>query len=325
MIRDASMAGSGRGRSFLAARLAAYRGQRPRRAFDNLVETARRTPWPKSRAPRAGAPSIALVTVSYNTVELTAHLLFSVLRVLDREAVRRIVVVDNGSTDGSERMLAALADRGLIELLHNRRLPYHGPGLNRAVSHLARTAQDGGSVDLIWTVDTDVVVLRRDALTAAVAALSAAGGALAGEIGGEELNLLPEGTMYLSSMLLDPRLAWRRGVRPFWEHGAPSVGMQRSLRDKGETFVDFPFYRDEYLLHLGQGTVDRLLTRGDENNRYFAWAARPRSYTYHYSGNPNGPALYRRFLEVFSTEVPLLTPEALVAACSAHDALSSLT
>src|SRR5437588_3493245 len=139
-------------------------------------------------------------------------------------------------------MLAALAGRGLIELLHNRRLPYHGPGLNRAVSHLARSApQDGGPIDLIWAVDTDVVVLRPDALTAAVAALSAAGGALAGEIGGEELNLLPEGTMYLSSMLLDPRLAWRRGVRPFWEHGAPSAGMQRSLRDKGETFVESPF------------------------------------------------------------------------------------
>jgi dolichyl-phosphate beta-glucosyltransferase len=66
--------------------------------FDGFV------PWPD----RPAAPDrVAVVTVSYNTCELTALLLWSLRRVLEWEPLE-IVVVDNGSKDGSAELLAKI-------------------------------------------------------------------------------------------------------------------------------------------------------------------------------------------------------------------------
>lgn len=292
-----------------------YRGQGPRRLWDNLAEGWRRTPWPAGAEVR-DAPAVAVVTVNYNTAELTAHLLYSLFRVLEPRSLARVVVVDNDSDDGSAALLSALRDRGLIDLVRNQWLTYHGPGLNRGLSHLARLQQRGAAdTDLVWVLDSDVVVLRPQVLTDAVRSLTSNRAALAAELGPEEPALLPKGCFYVSSMLIDPGRAWRRGVRPFWEHGSPGAGMQRSLEDRREPMVEFPFYRDQYLLHLGQGTLDRLVARNDRANRYYQWATRPRSYTYHYSGNPDGARHYDAFLRRFQADVPVLSPDALAGAC----------
>src|SRR5487761_1122984 len=95
-----------------------------------------RRDWPR-RPPTARvhcptALNVAIVTVNYNTAEHLAHLVFSLFRVLGRDQFQRVVVVDNGSTDGSVELLGALADAGLIEVIFNRRQRYHGPALNQA-------------------------------------------------------------------------------------------------------------------------------------------------------------------------------------------------
>jgi len=299
-----------------------YRGQGPRRLLDNLAEAWRRTPWPAGGEMRE-PPTVAVVTVSYNTAELTSHLLYSLFRVLEPGSLERVVVVDNNSDDESPVLLSALRDRGLIDLVRNRRLTYHGPGLNRGVSHLAGLQRTGrANTGLVWVLDSDVIVLRPQVLSDARRALVSNGAALAGEIGPEEPALLPMGCFYLSSMLVDPRRAWRRGIRPFWEHGSPSAGMQLSLRDRRERLTEFPFYRDRYLLHLGQGTIDRLVQRNERSNRYYGWATRPRSYTYHYSGNPDGARQYDAFLRRFQADVPVLSPEGLAAACQVEERVS---
>ena len=60
----------------------------------------------------------AIVSVSYNTRELTALLIWSLHRVLDGDGPRPLIV-DNGSVDGSLEMLRRASDSGLCELVEN--------------------------------------------------------------------------------------------------------------------------------------------------------------------------------------------------------------
>src|SRR6266487_318531 len=62
--------------------------------------------WPGRSG--AGHEKVAVVTVSYNTRELTALLLWS-LRTIVNWPDLEIVVVDNGSADGSAELLAEAA------------------------------------------------------------------------------------------------------------------------------------------------------------------------------------------------------------------------
>ena len=72
--------------------------------------------WPARSA--AGHEKVAVVTVSYNTRERTALLLWS-LRTIVNWPDLEIVVVDNGSADGSAELLAEAAQSGICVLLAN--------------------------------------------------------------------------------------------------------------------------------------------------------------------------------------------------------------
>src|SRR5579862_3160459 len=95
-----------------------------------------RVEWPVDMPVGPEAP-VGVVVVSYNTINLTAQMIYSLyLRV---HAPRfHLVVVDNASTDGSAQMLRALAEAGLCDVILNENQRYHGPGLNQAVDYLAR-------------------------------------------------------------------------------------------------------------------------------------------------------------------------------------------
>ena len=90
--------------------------------------------WPAG--PGASRGSVAALTVSYNTRELTAFLLWS-LRTILRWPELEIVVVDNGSRDGSAQLLAEAERDGVCTLLANHGNRHHGPGLNQGISYLA--------------------------------------------------------------------------------------------------------------------------------------------------------------------------------------------
>lgn len=289
-----------------------------RQTVTNLAERMRRMPWPQLAAEDPGQRVAALV-VNYNGLEHMTRLLFSLFRVLDSRLLYRVIVVDNGSTDGSLAFLSAFEQRRLIRLVRNVGPPYHGPGLNRGMSYLATLQRDRDErLSYIWVLDSDVIMLRPDALDAAVHAISEQRGALAGQLQ-FDVPILPEGYAHVSSNLFDPVQVWRRGIPPFLEHGAPGVRMQRRLRDRGATIVDFPFYRGEYMLHLGLGTLSVVARRGERRNRYYRWAvelASPEATgVYHFHGNPRGSEWLIRFQELLKAEVPALEPEPLVDAC----------
>lgn len=274
----------------------------------NAREGLRRTPWP------AGLPAgdgVAAVVVNYNTKQLIAALLLSVYRVLPPGSVETIVVVDNGSTDGSAPFLRALRDRGLIRLVENTGSTYHGPGLNAGINELARLRKAGEiGAGLVWVLDSDVLVLRGDVLADAVPVFAATGAAMVGQARHGDTGERPY--TLISCQLLDPAKVWQRGIRPFWDHGDPGVAMQESLDRKGLVRADFSFYRSGYVLHRGRATIKSVFEQGITENRWFAAGAQRGEP--HFHGHPDGEAIYDAFLARMEREAPGLDPDAFVAA-----------
>jgi hypothetical protein len=132
--------------------------------------------WPTG--PAASRESATALVVSYNTRELTAFLLWS-LRTIVSWPELEIVVVDNGSRDGSAQLLAEAGRGGVCTLLANHDNRHHGPGLNQGISYLA--SRPGLRPAWNWILDSDVVAARPGALSAAVTVAREYSAALLGE------------------------------------------------------------------------------------------------------------------------------------------------
>jgi glycosyltransferase involved in cell wall biosynthesis len=262
---------------------------------------------------------VAVVVVSFNTRPLIAQLVFSLYRLLGADQFCRLVVVDNGSSDGSSELLGALHRAGLIHLIRNRAQRYHGPALTQGVSWLARDQRNGSSprVDYVWVLDSDVIVLRSDAVRDAVATArrgdAVAVGQKLGDSGYDRLLRHSPKMLDLSSLLFDPRRIWRDPIPPFLEDGAPGTALQVAADEIGLRLVDFPYVDGEYLLHLGRGTLREVARSGDTDNRYYEWALG--HHEPHFGGNSRGPALHRAFCELFDAEVGEPIPDNLIRAC----------
>lgn len=297
--------------------------RRPRRLLTDTLERLGRSAWPTTTPLADVDPArIAVVTVSYNTLELTAHLLFTIHRVLPVGAVAEVVVVDNGSTDGSAEFLTALDRAGLVRLVRNSRFPYHGPGLNRGISDLARRQRGRPEpVNLIWVVDSDVVLLASDALERMSHVLRADHAAIVGpEQPYEQSRPKMSAYVHPASLLMDPARVWRHRVPAFLEDGAPGVMMQHVLRRRGEQIIDVPAFAEGSVLHLGSGTLRSLLDGERSENRYFDWAQGHREH--HFHGRGDGAALYERFLVDFDRLVPSFEPGRFIEACRIDERLS---
>jgi len=266
-------------------------------------------PWPDHVASSDTGGKVAIVVANYQTRELVSQLVFSLYRILGRDQFVELVVVDNASSDGSDRTLRALHDAELLHLIRNRRQRYHGPALNQAVSWLADRQpgvppQDRG--DFVWVLDSDVVVLRRAVVRDAVATFRESGAAIIGQG-------VAEHRVALNSLMLDPAKAWRSNLPVFENSGSPDWALQEAIRESGHTIAPFPFNYGSYILHLGRGTMSKLLEAGERRNRFYGWASEHREP--HYSDHPLGRRLHEAVLRLYEAEVEDDTPEALVRAC----------
>ena len=301
-------------------RLRAYANKAPILARVQLDKWTR-TQWPQPR-PSGASSRVAVAFVSYNTAELTAHLLFSLFRILGREQLARVVAVDNASIDGSRELLGAFHRRGLIDLVANEAQHYHGPGLNQAINHLAvvRESDATDPFDYIWVLDSDVLVLSKDAYVAARDFLETQRAAAVGEFQYDEFE---DGYAHVSSLLIDPSKTWRGPVDPFDNSGSPAKQFHISVRRHGMRIGDFPFRSRNYVLHLGRGTVMTVVASGDASNQHYADAKKYNRTSYHFHGNENGELIYSKFLSVFRREVGEgYDPAALVEACEKPELLS---
>jgi GT2 family glycosyltransferase len=159
--------------------------------------------WPG--APAGSRDLVAVVSVSYNTRELTALLVWSLRRIVNWPGLQ-IVIVDNGSRDGSAELLAEAGRSGVCVVLANDVNLGHGPGLNQGISWLA--SQPGPRPGWIWVLDSDVTAARPGALFAAVAVAERERAAVVGELQWDPWHQVERFGLY--SLLLDPAQVWAR-------------------------------------------------------------------------------------------------------------------
>jgi hypothetical protein len=296
------------------------------RARKELAATPRKT-WPPTDDVGGSRPRLGIVIVTFNTARLISQLLFSLYRIIGRSEFTIVVVVDNGSTDGSRQILESLAAAQLIQLVANTDQQYHGPGLNQGISWLANrqeSADPADQIQYVWSLDSDVVVLRRDTARDALRAFEGTDAAAVGQIQDNPMTkrAVRKNPAMLSpfSLILDPVQIWQPSIPPFLEDGDPAAGMQVAADADGLRLVPFPFVEQGYLIHLGRGTLRAIAESGDTTNRYYEWAAG--HHEPYYMGQEGAPSMYQQFCEVFDEEVGDLTPERVTAACSSSDLLS---
>src|SRR5918996_2450623 len=116
--------------------------------------------WRLSMDKTRPVSSATVVSVSFNTKKLTGLLLWSLDRILEPTDLS-VLMVDNGSTDGTADLLRSAADAGLCDMILNRTNLGHGPALNLAIESAIPP-----SSEWVWVLDSDCVISRPDALTA---------------------------------------------------------------------------------------------------------------------------------------------------------------
>jgi glycosyltransferase involved in cell wall biosynthesis len=281
--------------------------------FQILFELIKRSSWPnKKKNIGAGLEpkSTSIVVVNYNTLTDIVRLIFSAYRIMGLDYINAIVVVDNNSDDGSRKVLKYLDEHNLIHLISNDKQRYHGPGINQGINYLANLNSQGVIfTKYILILDSDVILLRKDLIPNAVEAIESSSAALAGEFDyhGEGVGL-----PHVSSILINPRYTWKWPVLPFIDHGTPSKFFYRSFRYKGLKMVDFKFNKENYLLHLGEGTLRAIYLQKKISNQYFNWSQNYHSH--HFSCTNNGKAILSCTDEIMFEELGSLEPQNIASA-----------
>ena len=113
-----------------------------------VLARARAYPIGAFRTPRSAWPRLPRgAGSSARTCRLLGAFLLWSLRTIVSWPELEIVVVDNGSQDGSAQLLAEAERGGVCTLLANHDNRHHGPGLNQGISYLASPARATARVD----------------------------------------------------------------------------------------------------------------------------------------------------------------------------------
>jgi hypothetical protein len=73
------------------------------------------------------------------------------------------------------------------------------------------------------------------------------------------------------SLLIDPVRVWRDGIEPFVDGGDPAFDLLESANAAGETFAEFSFVRDRYVIHRGRSSLMAVWESGDTTHPDYEW------------------------------------------------------
>jgi Glycosyl transferase family 2 len=269
---------------------------------DVVRDPGRLTEWPAGPTrTRTTQARVAVITVNYNT----RLLIYSLFARLGSRQVATLLVVDNASTDGSRDLLERMASSGLCELIVNEEQRYHGPALNQAMNWLAERqviAAPQESIDYVWVLDSDCVIIRGDTLSEATGALQRTGAALAGQASANQWHA--EETIEMYSLMLDPSQAWRDPIPPFEDPGESSLSLQLGCAGAGLSSVEFPSTREGYVVHRGRSTLAEIFSRRETGNKHYQWAVD--HHKPHFNTEPGAVDLYEAFQAEFGATCRLL-------------------
>jgi glycosyltransferase involved in cell wall biosynthesis len=206
--------------------------------------------------------SATVVSVSFNTKKLTGLLLWSLDRILEPTDLS-VLMVDNGSTDGTADLLRSAADAGLCDMILNRTNLGHGPALNLAIESAIPP-----SSEWVWVLDSDCVISRPDALTAPLGRQRDA--AIIGEAKWDPWRRRSRLELY--SLLVSRAALDLRTVSAFSDGGDPAWDMLESAERAGLSVTSFPFTADGYIVHLGRASLAAVVELDDQTNPLFEWA-----------------------------------------------------
>ena len=212
---------------------------------------------------------ISVVSVTYNTQELIARLLWSLYRFM-RNDLRDVIIVDNGSSDGTHDLLKAMSAAGLCHVIHNDQNRYHGPALTQALSYLAEKYKDTQPRPWIWILDSDCMIAREDASTAMLNLASSRQVAVLGEPRWDQRH--EEERIHGFSVLLDPSIVRHSDIGGFQDGGDPVGEFGNSCRECGISLHSFPFTEAGYIIHRGRATLAGILKRREMEHPLFNWA-----------------------------------------------------
>ena len=252
--------------------------------------------------------NVSIVIVNYNTLLLTACLIYSIYKKINYNDGRlKIVLVDNCSFDGSREFLEILNKHGYIELVSLKKTMQHGPALRIGIKRIGAFEKNVHMEQKTGTVlilDSDVIVLRGDVLNDSIKALYSEGDvAMVAQLQND--SLADEGGYpHPSCLLLNKDIYELPKTKPFVSGGTPAIELAISVRRNGKKILNFLFRTDSYILHIGRGSLRKVYEYGLKSNPSYNWAsthAEP-----HYHGNEAGKEILEREHLMFMRDIKSL-------------------
>mgnify|MGYP002640186401 CR=1 FL=1 len=281
-----------------------FNNLRIRKRLSLIIEKRFRKNW-KNTEPNSNisTDNVAVVIVNYNTKELLTLLLFSIYKNLGIEQIAKIVIVDNNSNDGSVELLRTLDSKGIVHLISNKSQKYHGPALNQGIEYLNKNKNFFAKpFRYIWILDSDVIILKNNVIHEAVRFMKKTNASVIGQF---QFNTSEEGDPHVSSILIDPVKVWNRQIHPFTENGMPTILFYKDIRKHELKIIDFPFRSENYIIHLGEGTLMQIFNNNNSENKQYKWASL--HHKHHYGGNKFGESLLNEVYQLFIAETVELT------------------